>query len=62
MSDQTLRFRCPRCSERVDFVVTRARLDRDLYETTTLGEGPADPSYVEGPLTADIEARSTHTC
>lgn len=62
MSEQTLQFRCPRCRERVDFQVVNARLDRDLIETTTFGDGPHDPTYVEGPLTADVEAVSRHTC
>lgn len=59
---QTLRFRCPRCGQYVDFDVIRAHLDQDFIETTTFGDGPTDPSYIVGPLTADVLARSRHSC
>jgi hypothetical protein len=59
---QTLTFRCPRCQHLVEFEVIRARIDQDFIETTTFGEGPADPSYIPGPLEADVTARARHSC
>lgn len=59
---QTLQFRCPRCQSPVDFEVIRARLHQDLIETTSFSQGPADPSYLPGPLTADVDAVSRHSC
>lgn len=57
-----LRFRCPRCGEYADFQITDVRLDQDLIDTSTLRDGRTDPQYVLGPLRADIEATSGHTC
>lgn len=62
MSGPALRFRCPRCGQYVDFEIVRVRLDQDLIETSTFADGPADPSYITGPLTADIDAQSGHSC
>lgn len=60
--NEPLCFRCPRCGEYVDFQITRVHLDQDFIEVTTYGDGLADPRYLLGPLTADIDAQSGHSC
>lgn len=61
LPDQTIKLRCPRCRNLIDFHIGRSpRVDVEWIYTTTLSD-VAETGFVAG-LDATVHLRSRHTC